>query len=206
MGRPLSPLVKHEIISKRHSGQSLHSIALELRVSYGAAWKLWKRYESDGQGGLLPRYDNNGRKGPGRDCLVFRAACWLKRLHPDWGAAMIHAKLKSRYPNEELACKRQMNRWFSAVGLSHRGSRMPQNPKQWAEEVHDIWQVDAKELVRLDTGSEVCWLTIVDEKSGALIEAPPFPPRENLAGFLAGLQAGIGGGVQHLGTPQGHQS
>lgn len=183
----MSPLVKHQIISKRESGQSLQSIALELQVSYGAARNLWIRFQSEGQTGLLPRYDNNGRKGPDRSCLIFRAACWLKRLHRDWGALVIHTKLKGRYGDEQLPSSRQMNRWFSKVGLSGRGSRMPQNPKQWAEKVHDVWQMDAKEQVRPDSGGGVCWLTIVDEKSGALIEAPPFPPRENLPGSLGGL-------------------
>jgi hypothetical protein len=205
MGSPLSPLVKHEIISKRESGQSLRSIAAELEVSYGAAMNLWKRFQSEGEGGFVPRYHNNGRKGPDRMCLIFRAACWLKRLHRDWGAVVIHTKLKCRYGDEQLPSSRQMNRWFSKTGLSRRGSRMPQNPKQWAEEVHDVWQIDAKELVRPDSGGGVCWLTIVDEKSGALIEAPPFPPRENFQGPLARLQAGIGECVQRLGTTQGYQ-
>jgi transposase len=205
MASPLSLLVKHKIISKHQSGQSLNSISQEMGVSYAAVWTLWHRFSSEGKSGLLPRYDHNGRKGPGRDCLVFRAACWLKRLHPDWGAVVIHTVLGERYGGEGLASARQMNRWFRAVGLSKRGGKAPRNPKQWAREVHDVWQMDAKERFKLDTGEEFCWLTVVDEKSGALIAAPPFPPRNDLAGAPGGFQAGIGGAVQGTGASEGHQ-
>lgn len=177
MGKPLSPLVKHQIVSARLEGAPLEGIARSLGVSYGAVRGVWVRYSIEGAAGLAPRYGNNGRRGPGRDCLFFRAACWLKRLHPDWGAPMIRAVLEGRYGGRGLASARQMNRWFAKARLSRRGSRMPANPREWAAEVHDTWQVDAKERFGIGSGGEACWLTIVDERSGALVEAPPFPPR-----------------------------
>lgn len=164
-------------------------------MSYSAVWMVWNRFVTEGTAGLSPRYDHNGRPGPGRSCLIFRAALWLKRLHPDWGAVVIHTVLKERYGSANLVASRQMNRWFRKAGLSNRGSRMPKNSKDWAWKVHDTWQVDAKEQQRLGSGEQTCWLTIVDEKSGALLEAPPFPPWEDLSGSAAGLQGCFGEGI-----------
>ncbi len=202
MGSPLSPLVKHQILSKRQSGQSLHSISKEAGVSYAAAWSLWDRFQKEGQSALKPRYENNGRKGPGRDCLFFRAACWLKRRHPDWGAPVVHTILKRRYGDGGLASIRQLNRWFEKAGLSSRGTKMPENCKQWAREVHDTWQMDAKEQVRMDCGLEVCWLSIVDERSGGLIAAPPFPPRADFTGWPQGVARGADQCVYEMWTSQ----
>jgi transposase len=186
MGKPLSPLVRHQIIAERQNGASLYSISNSLDVSYAAVWTLWDRFSNEGKSGLSPRYDNNGRTGPDRSCLIFRAACWLKRLHPEWGAVVIHTILKERYDEKKLVSARQMNRWFQKAGLSMRGSRMPENPKDWAKEVHDTWQVDAKEQVRTASGEHVCWLTTADEKSGGLLGASPFPPREDFPGSVEG--------------------
>lgn len=206
MGSPLTLLVKHKIIAECQSGRSLNSISSEMKVSYGAVWTLWNRYAVEGSSALSPRYGNNGRKGSDRNCLVFRAACWLKRRYPEWGSPVIRVILQDRYgKSEAIASARQMNRWFIKSGLSHRGSKIPTNPKEWAREVHEIWQVDAKENVGIDSGDKVCWLTVADEKSGALVAAPPFPPREDLPGSIVGLQAGPGGNISRKWPSQLHE-
>ena len=47
---------------------------------------------------------------------------------------------------------------------------------------HNIWQVDAKENLRLADSSEACYLTITDEHSGAGLEGLVFPPEAHLPG------------------------
>ena len=41
---------------------------------------------------------------------------------------------------------------------------------------HQIWEVDAKERVRLASGQRVSWLAFTDEASGALLATPLSPP------------------------------
>lgn len=41
--------------------------------------------------------------------------------------------------------------------------------------MHETWQVDAKENMQLANGKNVCWLSVVDEKSGAIIGTIVFP-------------------------------
>ena len=43
---------------------------------------------------------------------------------------------------------------------------------------HDAWQMDAKELIKLNHGDLVSWLRLVDECSGAVLQTVVFPPRE----------------------------
>jgi hypothetical protein len=43
-------------------------------------------------------------------------------------------------------------------------------------QVHDFWQVDAKEQLQLASKQKACYLTRVDETSGCLLQAFVFPP------------------------------
>jgi hypothetical protein len=45
-----------------------------------------------------------------------------------------------------------------------------------ARAVHDVWQIDAKEKLRLRTATKVCYLSVVDQKSGSLLGSFVFPP------------------------------
>jgi transposase len=182
MGVALSPNILSEIVAKREAGASFSAISNSLEISYGATWKWWSRYKKQGEAGLKPRYANCGKSGPPRDCLIYRAACWLKRLHPDWGSNLIWAILKERYPEYDRPTPRTFNRWFRKVGLSLPKTKFPREPKVWAKSPHDTWQVDAKEQVRIGSGEQVCWITVVDEKTSSLLKAVPFPPQEDLSG------------------------
>ena len=43
--------------------------------------------------------------------------------------------------------------------------------------LHETWQVDASERIDLANGTQVSWLRIVDEFSGAVLSTVIFPPR-----------------------------
>ncbi|MVM42152.1 hypothetical protein GO730_38195 [Spirosoma sp. HMF3257] len=44
-----------------------------------------------------------------------------------------------------------------------------------ATAVHNIWQVDAKEQLKLANGQPACYLTITEEYSGAWLDSLVFP-------------------------------
>ena len=75
-----------------------------------------------------------------------------------------------------LPAERTLQRWFRAQGLGKTKSGFPVVPPAWADQVHDVWQIDAKEQLQLPTGEKACYLSIVDEKSGCLLKAVVFPP------------------------------
>jgi hypothetical protein len=47
-----------------------------------------------------------------------RAACWLKRHHPTWGALLIHDLLRQRSPDRPVPCPRSLQRGFYEAGLN----------------------------------------------------------------------------------------
>ena len=71
---------------------------------------------------------------------------------------------------------RTLQRWFKAKGVYKAKSSFPLTQPLWATAVHDIWQVDAKEQLQLASKEKACYLTIVDETSGCLLQAFVFPP------------------------------
>jgi hypothetical protein len=66
-----------------------------------------------------------------------------------------------------------MQYWLKTVAPP-RPKTILRTSKRWATEPHMVWQTDAKEQQRLVDGTFFCYLTIMDEKSGALLAAPVF--------------------------------
>jgi hypothetical protein len=168
--------IREQIVAQHQAGQSLGSIAQALGLSVWTVRRIWRRYRVQGAVGLVPGYGHSGRRGPCSPRLSWRAAVWLKRLHPTWGAGLILTLLKCRWPEQAWPQPRTLQRWFVQAGLaSPRRRRLPA-AHVWSGAPHAVWQMDAKEGVRLADGAHACWLGLIDECSGALLEAVVFPP------------------------------
>lgn len=113
------------------------------------------------------------------DQRIYRAARYLKFLHRGWGAPLIVTFLKRRY--SAVPSTRTLQRWFKAAGLTELRQKRPTSKHVKADEVHGCWQVDAKERLP----AKACYLSIVDEHSGAFLETPVFPPLTNQSGTAA---------------------
>lgn len=175
MATALSMATRRGIIQGYRSGKSYAALAKEFNVAYQSVRTLCQRVEAEGEVGLRPRYDRCGPPGPHSDPLIYRAACLLKRRHPRWGAAFIRLQLEARYgPEKPLPAVRTMQHWFKEEGLQPPRSKPPKTKKTWARCVHQVWQVDAKEHQQTADGTAVCWLTITDEHSTAILGAPVF--------------------------------
>lgn len=181
MAGALPMVTRKAIIEGFQDGKSRNALAREFRVNYRTVQTLVARFEAEGLAGLKPRYDRCGATGPRRAKIYHRTAVYLKRLHPTWGAPLILLHLTQRYQEraaanqEPLPSVRTLQYWFKAAGLSKTRSKRPQAPKDWATQVHAVWQVDAKEHQRLADGTRACYLTITDEHSSAVLAAPVFP-------------------------------
>lgn len=182
MGLALSLKTRMQIIEMLAAGKPPIKIGEELDCSVVTVYNIKKRHSEQGPQGLKPSYSNCGNRPPREGDKPYRSVRYLKRLHPGWGAEKILSEIKYKYPTLTLPTKRTVNRWFVSWGYNRR-ERLKRAPHGgWNKEVHGCWQVDAKEKVKLSTGQKVCWLTIVDERSGASLAAPVFPPREDKPG------------------------
>src|SRR5262249_4540067 len=64
---------------------------------------------------------------------------------------------------------------------------------------HEIWQVDAVEDVPLATGQRICWLTVTDEVSGAILATEVSPPPQVGTGPPARDPGDVPPGLRGLG-------
>ena len=181
MGQAKTFALRMQIVNDCNSGLTYTEVSEKYSVHYNTVREYYKKYQSKGEKGLIPDYSNCGKQLPSSEDLIYRATCWLKRLHPDWGAPFIRIKLEEHYQGHDLPSIRTMQRWFQYKGLNKVASRLPKPIADWAKKPHDTWQVDAKEQVVLADGGKGCWLTIVDEKSGALLATLVFPPQQDFS-------------------------
>ena len=70
---------------------------------------------------------------------------------------------------------RSLERWYRENNLVKPKRQTGEPSIGRARAVHNIWEVDAKEQLELLDGQAACYLTMVDEKSGAWLASPVFP-------------------------------
>lgn len=175
MPAALAVPLREQMVQLHEQGHLLVDIAQQLNVRYSTLCSWGRRYCKEGEAGLKPRYDRCGAHGP-RDPQVQQVALALRRAHPSWGAGRIRVELVGQFPDRPLPKVRALQRWFRAAGLQPVRAQRPPVQRQRGQAVHEVWEVDAKEQLRLADGSPTCVLSAVDEASGALLEATPFPP------------------------------
>ena len=179
MGAALSYKDRELIINQKLKGESLTSIAIANNFSYSTTCRIWRRFKNNGFEGLAADYTNCGPNTIKRSKKIHRCSIWLKRKHPKWGAPFITTILRERYPKEEFPSIRTMQLWFRKAGLSFPKAYRKEPVVEKVATVHDRWQIDAKENLKLKDGSKACYLTVVDVKSGAALGAPVFPQRKD---------------------------
>lgn len=168
--------LRREIVTRHQAGEPLSKIAQQLNLSVWGVRKIWRQYRDNGEAGLAIRYGQSGRSGLRGERLIYRAAVWLKRRHPGWGAGLIRVLLAERYPQAVIPHQRTLQRWFRQQQLSVPPMRRPPVERHRAERVHDVWQLDATSHQRLADGTPVSWISLVDEHSGAVLESRAFSP------------------------------
>lgn len=182
MGQALPLCVRERIIKLQREGFLLTEIKKELSLPYSTVQQIIKRYRTKGLSGLQADYAKCGGKGQLRNLyFYYRASLWLKRHHLNWGAPLIHLILVERYGQADIPSIRQMQRWFKDTGLNVPRQKKGDAHDQQVHEVHERWQVDAKEQLTLQDNQLCTYLSIVDEFSGTSLGATLFPLRSNMS-------------------------
>ena len=173
--------VREFVVSEKLGGKSLLLISEEQSISYSSACRIWKLYKMGGINNLVTRYANCGLKRP-KFYRIYRFCIRLKRLHPTWGAPFILTLLEKRYPKEGFPSVRTVQNWFKSKQITQPLTQRGEQESSVVRAVHDCWQIDAKENLKLKGGSTACYLTTVDVKSGGVLETPIFSLWTNQSG------------------------
>ena len=174
MARPIAMAVRQSIIQGFEQGISISQLSRNYKIGRTTIHQIIKRYKENGEEGLKPHYKNCGKPRLTSTDLVYRAVRCLKTWHPNWGAEKIKAEILLARPNLALPTVRTLNRWFQWNQQNKSTTRLPKTPRKWAKFLHEGWQIDAKEEMLTMDGNKQCWLNIVDEKSGTVIDPPVF--------------------------------
>lgn len=175
MPRPIPVAVRQQIIQRREAGESLKVIAEGLEMAYESVRKVWRVYRREGR--VEPQYAACGRRGVRASRRVYRAARWLKHLHPSWGAPLIRQIIIQKWPEEAVPHERSLQRWFALGGLKKKRLQgIHAKPTERGTTPHHVWEMDSREGMYLGDGQAVSWLLVSDEASGAVLGGKIFPP------------------------------
>jgi transposase len=176
MPRALALPLREQIAQLRQQGLSYRQIAECLDVKERTVREICRRYRQQGEAGLQIHYERCGVRGIQFPAPIYQAALSLKREHPRWGAPLIRLQLAEPFPDTPLPGVRTLQSWFRAAGLQPVRPLRPPPNRNAAHAAHEVWQVDAKERMRLGNGSGASVLTATDEASGAILEVRVFSP------------------------------
>ena len=175
MPKPIPVAIRRQIVERHQGGERLRHIAGELGMPYESIRNVWRLYRREGR--VHPNYQACGHHGVRGSRRVYRAALFLKRLHPTWGAGLIRQVIADKWRTESLPTARSLQRWFRQAGL-RRKVKKPAGESRMGrgKSPHNVWEMDSREGIQLASGEHVTWLVISDEASGAVLSADVFPP------------------------------
>jgi transposase len=176
MPAPVPAPIRQVILARWHKGESVATLAQELKLSERTVYHLVRRFAQRGQQGLTPDYERCATQKTPTDSATFQKAMAMRKQHATWGGGLIRVMLLEQ---GEPACpsERTLQRWFRQATLAPApAGRRPASDAQRARQPHDVWQMDAVDQLRLGSGQQVSWLRLVDECSGAVLQTTIFPP------------------------------
>lgn len=176
MPQSLAFPLRQELVRRHQQGETLAALAESMQIPPATVRNWWQRFRREGEAGLQTRYQRCGPQGPKAGPAVHQAALTMKREHPTWGAGLIRLELQKQFATQPLPQVRAIQRWFQKAGLQPPRAQRPAMVRHRAREPHEVWEIDAKERLRLANGSPTSVLTMTDEATGALLGATPFPP------------------------------
>jgi hypothetical protein len=102
MPRAIPVALRQTLLQRHLQGESLQAIALDLGLSFWTVRHLWRRYRCQPSADCAPAYPRCARSDPRTDRRMIRAAVFLKRRHPSWGAVLISLQLRQKWPDRPV--------------------------------------------------------------------------------------------------------
>jgi len=177
MPKPVPIPVRQKLHERASQGESVTSLADEYGLSPRTVRHLLKRGREQGEAGLIPAYHAPRPPDHAHPEAVRQAVLALRCDHPTWGAELIRVMLAEAQPRMIGPSPQAIRRWIRAAELAQApAGRRAGTASTRAREPHQTWQIDASEHIRLADQTEVCWLRILDEATGAVLRTDVFPP------------------------------
>jgi putative transposase len=143
---------------------SFAALCHQFQFSRQTGYRFWRRYQSQGENGLLLR--SRAPHHPGRAWPAF----WRERLrqarlaHPQWGPK----KLRTLLPGRQRPALATLGRWLRQMHLSQRrryrrlGPRLPWPRLTDPAQANEVWTVDFKGSFCTRDGRRLHPLTVRD--------------------------------------------
>jgi transposase InsO family protein len=142
---------------------------------------------------------------------VRQQAIQLKQSHPHWGPNRVLAELPAKHtdPAQPLPHRSQLAALFKnacpEAVQPYRRAVPPEPAEPRATQVHQRWQVDAKERIPLGDGQVATQLDIIDPASGVWITSQAFTVSDTLEHWrkltLVEIQNAVREGLAQFGCP-----
>lgn len=175
MPKPIPVAIRRQIVERHKQEETLIRIAEDLSMPYESVRNVWRLYRREGR--IKPNYAACGQRGVSASPRVYRAALWLKRSHPTWGAPLIRQIISDKWPDDMVPHARTLQRWFRRANLyPKKPPAVGQARRGRGKAPHNIWEIDSREQIQLATGERVSWFLVSDEHSGAVMDGQVFPP------------------------------
>jgi transposase len=194
--------VRQVILKRWQKGESVASLAEELKLSVRTVRNLVQRFAERGPSGLEPDYARCATKTMPTNGDEFQKAIEMRQQHPTWGGGLIRVLLQEQ-GHDGCACERTLQRWFQRATVAPAPpGRRPDSDARRAQQPHEVWQMDAVDQLRLASGQQVSWLRLVDECSGAVLQTTIFPPAFLELGQTRGGAGDVAPGFFAMGNAQ----
>ncbi len=179
---PLSAAERERIYRGKLQGKTLAELAQELQCSIVCVRKWWRHARP----GELPSRQSQRRGAPATGVLgrctplVRQAALRLKQRHPGWGPARVRVEL-ARVP--ELHGYHLPGRSRLAAFFKHacpecvaqrRPRPQPSVAPPRAQAVHEVWELDVQEGIRLADGQIAAICNVREPVGAAMIASRAF--------------------------------
>lgn len=178
----LSLAQKERIYRGKLEGHTLPELATEVGCTIHCARKWWRLGRDKGLEGLRAPRRGRGQSGVLSQFApcVAEVALTLKRAHPRWGAKRVLVELRGdpelsglRFPGRSRLAAFFKEHCPECVA-AHK--RRPDPPKRLprASAVHEVWQLDNQEGIRLRNGEIATICNIRDPVGAAMIASRAF--------------------------------
>ena len=162
---PLTVAQRETIYRNKLNGQSLTALAKQQHCSYGCTRKWWRTGRDQGLDGL--HRTGRVRSAPGVlstfDPLIAECTLHWKREHPRRGPTRILQDLTddAMLADARLPKRSSLANYFqnACPELLQRHQPRPLSPEH-PKDVHELWQMDGKENIRLQDGTIATTLDI----------------------------------------------
>lgn len=179
---PLCRERKEKVYWGKLAGQTLAQVAAEVGCSVHTARKWWRVGRDRGLEGLRVARKTRGKTGilSSFKPQVAEKALELKKRHPGWGAKRVLVELgrdplsaEWHLPSRSRLAEFFKKRCPECVASRHpRPARRPKDPGPTY--VHERWQLDNQERIRLGNGQVATICSIRDPVAGAMIASRSF--------------------------------